>query len=187
MHSSLERLHASYAQTLRGRSCDALEINPGNEPTRWNARQIVEHLRLTYQSSSEVFRERLAKGRPAQSKPRTYQRVQQLFVCRFGYFPTGRPAPLEVIPALIASEPLDGSALSAKFHNDLRAMNELLIACEKLFGKRRFSTHQVLGPISANQWRRFHVAHGRHHLKQLRELIHDVKNLPKESQIPPEN
>ncbi len=171
MHPSLEHLHASYAQTLQGRSCDALEIHPGNDPTRWNARQIVEHLRLTYQSSSEVFRERLAKGRPTQAKPRTYQTVQRFFVCRFGYMPTGRPAPPGVIPAVIAREPLDGAAISAELHDDLRAMDELLIACEDQFGKRRFSSHQVLGPISAEQWRRFHVAHGRHHLKQLQQLI----------------
>jgi hypothetical protein len=89
-------------------------------------------------------------------------------------------APPGVIPAVIDSEPLDGTAISARLHDDLWAMDELLIACEEQFGRRRFSTHQVLGPISADQWRRFHVVHGRHHLKQLRQLISDVKNLPKE-------
>ena len=63
MHSALEQLHASYAQLLMGQSAQALEVHPANDPTRWNARQIVEHLILTYQSSSAVFCERLAKGR----------------------------------------------------------------------------------------------------------------------------
>ena len=74
MHPSLEQLHAAYAQLLHGHSNQALETHPSNDPARWNARQIVEHLILTYRSSSSVFRERLAKGRPTQTKPSAYQR-----------------------------------------------------------------------------------------------------------------
>ena len=109
MHPSLEQLHAGYAQLLTGPSAQAVEIHPSNDPARWNARQIVEHLILTYQSSSAVFRERLAKGRPTQSQPKPYQRIQQFFVCRFGYFPTGRPAPPESSRRPVPAEPLDGN------------------------------------------------------------------------------
>src|SRR5271167_4004645 len=126
MHSSFERLHAGYAQLLIGRSSEALEIHPDKDPACWNARQIVEHLILTYHSSSAVFRERLAKGRPTQSQPKPYQRIQQFFVCRFGYFPTGRPAPQDVIPAADATEPLDGNDICSRFQAELEAMDELL-------------------------------------------------------------
>jgi hypothetical protein len=167
MHSSLKQLHAAYAPVLQGLSSEAVEAHPADDAARWNARQIVEHLILTYQSSSAVFRERLAKGRPTQSQPRPYQRIQQFFVCRFGYFPTGRTAPLGVTPAASPSEPFDGDALAAKLQSELQSMDEILAVCEERFGKKRFATHQVLGPLSAEQWRSFHNAHGRSHLKQL--------------------
>jgi hypothetical protein len=170
MHSLLQQLHASYAQVLQGLSSQALEIHPANDPARWNARQIVEHLVLTYQSSSAVFRDRLAKDRPTQSPPRPYQRVQQFFVCRFGYFPAGRVAPPGVRPEASVREPLDGDALAAGLQSNLQSMDEILVVCEQRFGEKRFATHQVLGALSARQWRRFHVAHGRCHLKQLRRL-----------------
>jgi hypothetical protein len=185
MHSALEQLHASYGQLLMGQSAQALEVHPANDPTRWNGRQIVEHLILTYRSSSAVFGERLAKGRATQSQPKPYQRVQQFFVCRFGYFPTGRPAPLGVTPMASPSEILDGEALGARLQSELQAMDNQLVVCEEQFGEKKFATHQVLGPISAQQWRRFHVAHGTHHLKQLRSL--GLTPLTKEAEIPDEN
>lgn len=184
MHPSLEQLHASYAQFLQGRSIEVVEIHPGNDSNCWNARQIVEHLILTYQSSCAVFCERLAKGRPTQTKPSAYQKVQQLFVCQFGYIPAGRLAPPDVIPAVSATEPLDGKAISARLLAGLSAMDEMLAACESRFGEKKFATHQVIGPISADQWRRFHVAHGRHHLKQLRRLEAEMASLSKEPEIP---
>jgi hypothetical protein len=185
MDSEFERLHASYTKLLMGCTAEALEIHPGSDPARWNARQIVEHLILTYQSSSALFGERLAKGRPTQSQPRPYQRIQQFFVCRFRYFPTGRVAPPGVTPAASASEPLDGDALASKLHSELQSMDEILIVCEGQFGEKRFASHQVLGPISAEQWRKFHVVHGGHHLKQFRSL--GLAPLAKESEIPMQN
>jgi hypothetical protein len=167
MHSSLDKLHAGYAPVLQGLSSQAVEAHPANDLARWNARQIIEHLLLTYQSSSTVFCDRLAKARPTQSRPRPYQRIQQFFVCRFGYFPTGRMAPPGVIPAASPSEPFDGDALAAKLQSELQSMDAILAVCEARFGEKRFATHQVLGPLSAEQWRKFHVAHGRSHLKQL--------------------
>jgi hypothetical protein len=185
MHSSLERLHAGYAELLTGRSAEALEIHPSSDPARWNGRQIVEHLLLTYQSSSAVFSQRLAKGRPTQSQPKPYQRIQQFFVCRFSYFPTGRKAPPGVVPAASVSELLDGDALAAALQSHLQLMDEILVVCEERFGDKRFAAHQVLGPLSARQWRSFHAAHGRCHLKQLGSL--GLSPLAKEAQIPGEN
>jgi len=185
MHSSLERLHAGYAELLTGRSAEALEIHPSSDPARWNARQVVEHLILTYQSSSDVFSERLAKDRPTQSQPKPYQRIQQFFVCRFGYFPTGRVAPPGVTPESTVRELRDGDALTAELQTNLRAMDEILIVCEERFGEKRFATHQVLGSLSARQWRGFHVAHGRCHLKQLGGL--GLTPLGKEAHIPGKN
>jgi hypothetical protein len=182
MHASLAHLHAGYARLLQKQTPQALEIHPGNDSSRWNARQIVEHLVLTYRSSSAVFRERLAKGRPTQSDPGAYQNVQQFFVCRFGFFPAGRQAPAGVIPAASSSELLDGGELAVKMQSALQSMDEILVVCEERFGGRRFATHLVLGPLSAEQWRKFHVVHGTHHLKQLRSL--GLLSSAKEAHVP---
>jgi len=59
----------------------------------------------------------------------------------------------------------------------------------------RVARHPFLGPLRVDQWRRFHVVHGYHHLGQLRSVIEQVapapvpvqlssKNLVKKVQIP---
>ena len=170
MQPSLEQLHSDFARTLKGKTAATLADRRRSDPSRWNSRQIVEHLLLTYRSSSSHFDERLHKGRPTQATPSAYQRLQQLFVCRLGYFPDGQPAPAAVIPS-IAPDLLDGDSLSTLLGTSLQAMDELLIACADCFGKERFASHHILGPLSADQWRKFHVVHGRHHLKQLRQIL----------------
>jgi hypothetical protein len=38
----------------------------------------------------------------------------------------------------------------------------------------------VLGPFSIEQWRKFHLVHGRHHVKQIRQrrAEGEIKRLP---------
>jgi hypothetical protein len=31
--------------------------------------------------------------------------------------------------------------------------------------------HPFLGPLTASQWRKFHLVHGRHHARQIRERM----------------
>jgi hypothetical protein len=55
-----------------------------------------------------------------------------------------------------------------QFNDALVAMDATLADAEKRFGaKARLLRHPVLGPLTAQQWRRFHEVHGRHHLKQI--------------------
>jgi hypothetical protein len=46
-------------------------------------------------------------------------------------------------------------------------MDKTLDEAESLFGKRRATTHPILGPLSIAEWRRFHLSHGHHHVKQI--------------------
>ncbi len=47
-------------------------------------------------------------------------------------------------------------------------MNARIAIAEQLFGSRRRSVrHMILGPLSLAQWRRFHLVHGRHHIRQI--------------------
>jgi DinB superfamily len=170
MHASLEQLHARYAQTLDGRSSEALEVHPANDAGCWNARQIVEHLILTYRSSASAFQKRLEKGRPTQTKLTMRQRGPRLVVLGLGFMPRGQVSPPMVTPAADAGSPLDGAALADAMRSELQRMDDLLSLCERQFGEQQMATHQVLGPLSASQWRRFHVTHGRHHFKQIRRI-----------------
>jgi len=50
-------------------------------------------------------------------------------------------------------------------------MDAVIASCERKFGSRRkLLDHPVLGPLTAAQWRKFHLVHGLHHVKQLRHL-----------------
>ena len=50
-------------------------------------------------------------------------------------------------------------------------MDAIIAQCEARFGGRaNVLDHPILGPLSAPQWRKLHVVHGRHHLKQLLRL-----------------
>jgi len=42
--------------------------------------------------------------------------------------------------------------------------------CERRFGvTTKIMDHPLLGPLTASQWRKFHLVHGRHHAQQIRE------------------
>jgi hypothetical protein len=50
-------------------------------------------------------------------------------------------------------------------------MDKAIAECESRYGKAtRLLDHPVLGPLTAHQWRRFHVVHGKHHVKQIENL-----------------
>ena len=51
---------------------------------------------------------------------------------------------------------------------ELRDLAEKTIdQAEKAFGSTRCLSHFILGPLSAAQWRRFHLTHGAHHARQI--------------------
>jgi hypothetical protein len=50
-------------------------------------------------------------------------------------------------------------------------LDQLLDECEAQYGKGvRILDHPILGPFRAQQWRKFHLAHGRHHMEQIHRL-----------------
>jgi hypothetical protein len=49
--------------------------------------------------------------------------------------------------------------------------------CEAKFGSRiKVLDHPILGPLSIDQWRRFHLVHGLHHVKQIRRLRRELSS-----------
>lgn len=49
-------------------------------------------------------------------------------------------------------------------------MDSLCDEAQVTFGNRRAITHEVLGPINMSQWRKFHLLHSCHHVKQIAEI-----------------
>ena len=163
MHAPFEKLIADLAFEVGHLSAEDIEAHPIGDPSRWNIRQLVEHLILTYRRSGANFDERLAKGRPSKYRATLRQSVAKFAVLSFGFFPRGVEAPAAVIPAAEPDHPTDGGALATLVARELEAVNAKLDQCQHEFGRKPFATHQVLGMLNAEQWRKFHVVHARHH------------------------
>jgi hypothetical protein len=167
MNSDLKQLEWELAHSLHGLDSAETQLRSPSSPCGWSIQQIVEHLLLTYESTEDAFKARLAKGTPTRAQASLVQRVQQCAVMRFGYFPTGRKAPLEVTPQS-PTHPLSGAALTRAVAEHLASLDILCNESEKVFGSiSRCVSHAVLGPLKMDHWRRFQLVHGRHHIKQI--------------------
>jgi hypothetical protein len=50
-------------------------------------------------------------------------------------------------------------------------MDELIAEGERRFGQAcPLADHPILGPLTGREWRNFHLAHGKHHVRQIRRL-----------------
>jgi hypothetical protein len=70
-----------------------------------------------------------------------------------------------------------GVELSGK----IAEMDEVIGRCERELGGGKFRgraifEHPILGPLTARQWRKFHLVHGRHHVKQIRRLREEQRS-----------
>jgi hypothetical protein len=84
-------------------------------------------------------------------------------VTGLGYLPGGRKSPDQVLPRGMSVE-----KVVADIGPQIAAMDKLITQCEERYGSRtKILDHPVLGPLTARQWRRFHLAHGRHHVRQI--------------------
>ena len=166
MQPTLDMLQCELSNALAGLDAYQTQATPPGHPEKWSIQQIAEHLLKTYASTSHLLRGRLEKGSPTRSKPTLIQRVVQMFVLNAGHFPRGRRSPESVAPS-DAPAPLSGAELANTFRDQIAELDAVATRCEALFGKQRCATHQVLGPLSIRQWCRFHLIHGRHHVRQI--------------------
>ena len=93
-------------------------------------------------------------------------RWQRLIVIQVGYFPPGRKSPQRVLPRGTPAE-----QVKAEILQNVSRMDSVIHECETRFGRRQLlADHPVLGPLTASEWRKFHLVHGKHHAKQIRRL-----------------
>ena len=166
MHDDLHRLETEIITALAGLSAAQTQATLRAHPEKWSIQQIAEHLLLTYQVSIPAIQARLQKGSPTRAVPSLKQYLGQFFLISLGQFPSGRKAPAQVSPTL-PSTVSNGEHLAVRIHGELVHLDRLITEGERLFGRVRAATHMILGPLSMQQWRRFHLIHGRHHVKQI--------------------
>lgn len=135
-------------------------------PDKWSCAQIFEHLLLSYTATTKETQKAMQMGKPLGGRPSLRDRIGTFYVTHLGLLPSGRTAPEYTTPRSGGLESL------RRFNDALVAMDAMLADAEKRFGNRvRLLDHPVLGPLTAKQWRRFHLVHARHHLKQVAERV----------------
>jgi hypothetical protein len=197
MHAVLERVICQIESEVGGLEAETAQLHPKDLAYLWSAQQLIEHLVLGYRVTSVALQNRLNKGRLSrQRKKRTWlQWSLQIMILTFGSMPKGLPAPVETTPVPDSLGVLNGRQLADLLRKEVDVMDSLLDQCRHKFGMERVVTQPLLGPLRVDQWRRYHVVHGYHHLEQLRSILEQVapaaapqqitkKNLVKEMHVP---
>ncbi|MBV8113803.1 MAG: DUF1569 domain-containing protein [Silvibacterium sp.] len=179
MDAMLEDLHQRYSKKLAGKDCDACQLRPARalrgKSEGWTTQEVIEHLVLTYRNTGAIFERYLARNTPSQRPVTGKHRVLQFLVIRCGGFPRGVSAPEFARPGRSGMPPMSGVELADCLHAELEAMDAKLEKCRNAFGSSPLAPHFVFGPLTADQWLRFHFVHGRHHLKQLDRIRKQTK------------
>jgi hypothetical protein len=158
MDPLLEKLQKEVASALDGMTAEQLRWHA---PGKWSAAEVLEHLYLSYTGTIKGF-ERVAAGGHIPSKPTWRHHAQRLVVLGLSYMPTGREAPKNTRPRGLALETIVG-----EIGTKIAEMDGIIARCEQTLSRGRLLEHPILGPLTATQWRKFHLVHGRHHLKQI--------------------
>jgi len=162
MHKHLERLNLEIASASDGISGEQLLWHP---PGKWCVAEVLEHLYLTYSGTVKGF-DRVAEAGKVQVKARTFKdRVGVLLVIGLGYLPSGREAPPVARPRGVPAE-----TVMAEIGPKIAEMDQVITRCEEKFGRGKLLDHPILGPLSGAEWRKFHLVHGLHHVKQIHAL-----------------
>jgi hypothetical protein len=163
MDPRLHRLQQSIESAIARLSAEQLSWHP---PGKWCTTEVLEHLYLTYTGTIKGFQRVVEAGKPLAS-PATWQnRGRKFVVTGLGYLPSGREAPAVARPRGIAPE-----KVLAEIGPKLAEMDAIITTCAEKFGaSKKLLDHPILGPLTAAQWRKFHLLHGLHHVKQIRRL-----------------
>lgn len=136
-------------------------------PGKWCAAQIAHHLAVGIDMSGRAFESRADKP-PMTRRPRgAFALVADVLIMKVGWFPPGRKAPSQSLPA----EHPDRAAVDEQFKAGVARFLELE---RRLLPTRRhdlFVKHPVLGDLTLEEWMHFHVRHAAHHLRQVRARL----------------
>ncbi len=163
MDPGLEQLKASLETAVEGMSSEQLSWHL---PGKWCAAEVLEHLYLTYTGTIQGFERVMRRGKPLASPASLSQRALTFVVVGLGHLPAGRKA-----PAMVQPRGLPVEKVRNEIGETIAAMDAIIAQCEARFGPWvHVLDHPILGPLTAAQFRKLHLVHGRHHLKQLLRL-----------------
>jgi hypothetical protein len=163
MDANLEKLQRALADAIAGMSEE--EMNRHTEG-KWCAAEVLEHLYLTYTGTLKGFERATQKGHPPMKPANLRQRVGKVMVLVFGRMPEGRKA-----PAMATPKGLPREKVRAEIGAKIGEMDEIIARYESQVGAgKKVMEHMILGPLTAVEWRKFHLVHGLHHVKQIRAL-----------------
>jgi hypothetical protein len=163
MDIHLGKLQQALSGAIEGMSAEELNWHPAG---KWCTAEVLEHLYLTYTGTVKGF-ERVAEARkPLATTASFSQRGQALIVVGLGYLPGGRKSPAVAQPRGLPREQVLSGIIPV-----IGQMDEIITRCEKAIGSgRKLLDHPILGPLTGRQWRKFHLVHGLHHVKQIQRL-----------------
>jgi hypothetical protein len=168
MDSRLEKLKQVLESAVEGMSSEQMSWHPAE---KWCAAEVLEHLYLTYTGTIKGFEKVMAAGKPLATRTSLTHRLRIFVVMGLGRLPLGRTAPANTRPKGLGAEKVRNE-VGAK----IVAMSAIIAQCEARFGRgTKLLDHPILGPLTATQWRKFHLVHGRHHQKQLLRLREGMK------------
>ena len=168
MDSHLVKLRKELTDATAGMAAEDLSWHL---PGKWCAAEIMEHLYLTYTGTTKGFERVIAAGKPLVTPSTPAKRIAQVATLGIGFIPSGRTAPKSAQP-----EGMPAGQVRAEIEQKLVAMDEIIAKCEMQFGaKTKLLDHPILGPLTGAQWRKFHLVHGKHHVKQIQRLREEMK------------
>jgi len=130
---------------------------------KWSASLTLEHLLLTFTATTKGTLKAMQAREPRCRHITWRDRFGKIYVLGLGRFPGGIKAPKNLAP----QQGLQGNNLR-QFNDGLVAMDATLNDAERRFGKKtRILDHPLLGPLTAEEWRRFHQVHAEHHFRQI--------------------
>lgn len=169
MNHNLQQLLHAIDQAVYGKNEPQLLCPRG--PGKWNAAQVLQHLSLTYSGTIKALDRCLEAGKPLASKPSLKQRIIRFAVTGLGYLPEGRKAPERTVPG----ENISGKQAVEEARSLIIEMDAKFEECRRRFGASiDILDHPILGPLSLHQWTRFHLVHGLHHVKQIKQACATV-------------
>ena len=168
MHPYLQCTREAIDQATDGMTLDELSWHPNG---KWCTAEILEHLALAYGGTAKALA-RVAEGGKSVATLQSFkQRIGTWVVTGGEFIPGGRKAPRGVVPK---GMPCD--QVLPTIRKNLTDMDEAISACESKLGpKINIADHPVLGPLTVKQWRKFHLVHTRHHMKQIMALRAQMK------------
>ncbi len=160
MSPHLEKVRAEAERLTRDFSPHEWRYSRDGE---WSASLILEHLLLTFTATTKGLLKTMQAGEPFCREATWRDRAGRFYVLHLGRVPDGLKAAKHITP----KQGLPGDNLRP-FNDALVAMNTTLDDAERRFGRTiRILEHPMLGPLTAEEWRRFHRVHAEHHFRQI--------------------